>query len=297
MNLESWNQWGLDLIRAVQQVHGPVPDAFFRGVTFLGAEEFYLLLLPALLWCADFKLAARLMVMFLLSSYLNAGLKDLFHQPRPFVIDPGVQLVAESGYGLPSGHAQSSVVVYGSISIWTNRRWSRVAAIVLIALIALIGISRVYLGVHFPTDVLAGWVVGLTVLGLYLIAADRGVERALLALGPARQTFAALVLPLALLAIHPVGNSLSSMAALSGFGVGMVLRRRYLNPAATGSWSQYVLRFLTGGGVLLALYLALRMAFPGQGLPFYPWSHIPGYWLIGLWVSFGAPWLFLQRRK
>ena len=103
--MEALLQWGLDLIVVIQQVRGPALDSIFRAITFSGAEEFYLLLLPVLFWCVDFGLGARVGLFLLLSSYLNVYLKDLFHQPRPFDLDPSLQLTPAEGYGLPSGHA------------------------------------------------------------------------------------------------------------------------------------------------------------------------------------------------
>ncbi|ODS37226.1 MAG: hypothetical protein A7315_04300 [Candidatus Altiarchaeales archaeon WOR_SM1_79] len=83
---------GIDVIVAIQQVHGPMLDGVFRTITFMGGEEFYLLIVPLLFWCVDYKLGVRVAAIFLLSSYLNVGLKDLFQQPRPFDLNPGVQL-------------------------------------------------------------------------------------------------------------------------------------------------------------------------------------------------------------
>lgn len=111
--MEALLQWGIDLIAAIQQVHGPVLDGIFHAITFMGEEEFYVLLLPLLFWCVDFGLGARLAILFMLSSYLNPDLKDLFQQPRPYDLDPSVGLSRATGYGLPSGHSQSAVVVWG----------------------------------------------------------------------------------------------------------------------------------------------------------------------------------------
>ena len=101
-------QWGLDFIRTVQLVHGPVLDTFFSAITCLGEEMFFLVLLPLIFWCVDFAIGARLAIVFLLSPYVNAVLKDAFAHPRPFELDPSVQLrtVGTEGYGLPSGHSQ-----------------------------------------------------------------------------------------------------------------------------------------------------------------------------------------------
>jgi undecaprenyl-diphosphatase len=94
---------------------------------------------------------------------LSQWLKTSFTRPRPSVVEP---LVMVSSWSFPSGHALSSAVVYltlGSLVAATVER--RVAKLyvlfVAFALTGLIGVSRILLGVHYPTDVLAGWLAGL----------------------------------------------------------------------------------------------------------------------------------------
>lgn len=280
--------WGLDLILAIQRFHGPALDGLFRAISFLGEEEFYLVLLPFLLWCVDFRLGARLAVLFLLSSYFNTGLKDLFCQPRPFDLQPSLQLSFAEGYGLPSGHAQSSVVVWGSIAGWTRKPWSWAGAIVLMVLI---GFSRVYLGVHFPTDVAAGWFIGAVLLGLYRAVGIR-LERRLAGLSLGGQIMLALALPPVLLLAHPVKDTATAMAALAGIGVGLALAHQFVPFSAGGVWWQRALRFLVGGAVVLVLYLGLKAASPGEGSALYLPFRLLRYGAMGIWVSVGAPWLF-----
>ena len=73
--METILQWGIGFINIVQQIHGPVLDSFFRIITCLGTERFYLLLLPLIFWCVDLRLGARLAVILLLTVYVNFGLK------------------------------------------------------------------------------------------------------------------------------------------------------------------------------------------------------------------------------
>ncbi|KFG89758.1 Phospholipid phosphatase [Sphingobium herbicidovorans NBRC 16415] len=86
---------------------------------------------------------------------LNLGLKQLFAAPRPDLL-PHLDIV--HSYSFPSGHAAGNMMLFGALAMLAGRWGSYVLAGLLIALI---GISRVWLGVHWPSDVLAGWMEGL----------------------------------------------------------------------------------------------------------------------------------------
>lgn len=95
-------------------------------------------------------------------------LKLVFRRPRPDVL----RLVEQSGYSFPSGHAMNSMIFYGLAAyllVRRGRHWSRylVAGFVAV-LVLLIGLSRIYLGVHYASDVLAGFLIGA---GWLIIAA------------------------------------------------------------------------------------------------------------------------------
>src|SRR3972149_3590645 len=115
--MEAIWQWGIGLIISLQQFRGPALDGLFTFFTFLGDEEFYLLLLPLLFWSVDFTWGARVGFIFLLSAFVNSILKDGFAHPRPYERNPGVKIGDAEGYGLPSGHAQLSAAVWG----WRGR--------------------------------------------------------------------------------------------------------------------------------------------------------------------------------
>jgi membrane-associated phospholipid phosphatase len=287
-------QWGLDLIRTIQLVHGPALDAVFKAVTFLGEETFFLILVPMIFWCVDFAVGARMAFVFLLSPYLNAVLKDLFAHPRPFELDPAVQLhdVGVGGYGLPSGHSQNAVVLWGSIAAGFRKTWLWALAIVLMVLI---GFSRVYLGVHFPTDVLGGWAVGAVLLAIY-VALGPCIEAWLKRIGLAWQLVLAIVVPLALLLAHPTADTATPTAVLMGMGVGVALTMRVAPFATAGPPWQCVLRYLVGAVGLFALYFGLKLVFPAEGEPLYFALRVMRYALVGLWAGLGAPWTFLRLR-
>ncbi len=96
------------------------------------------------------------------ASFLNVLFKNLFQRPRPV----GLNLVAETGFSFPSGHAMLSMAVLGMLVVIAHDRMRpgrrRLLVIAgLSALILLVGLSRLYLGVHYPSDVLAGYLASL----------------------------------------------------------------------------------------------------------------------------------------
>ena len=134
--------------------------------SFLGRAEFYLVFMPGLYWCWDRGLGLSLTFILLISAGLNDTIKSALHQPRPYWIDPLVLALShEESFGAPSGHAQNAVAVWGYLAACLQRRRAWIAATVLIVLI---GLSRLYLGVHFGHDVLMGWGLGSLLLYAWL---------------------------------------------------------------------------------------------------------------------------------
>ena len=108
----------------------------------------------------------------------NSLIKALVARERPDLLEA---IASEPGFSFPSGHAALGMVAWGVMAVLVSRsrvpRLLRLAAIsALVVLVLLIGLSRVYLGVHFATDVLAGWTAGAVVVVLYA-RLTRGVSR------------------------------------------------------------------------------------------------------------------------
>jgi membrane-associated phospholipid phosphatase len=111
---------------------------------------------------------------------LNAVLKNLFERPRPSISDP---LATAAGFSFPSGHAMASMALFATLAVVLTRGRSartRLAAFSMAAaVVGAIGLSRVYLGVHYPTDVAAGWSAGLAwaAVSVLLLSLVRVVRR------------------------------------------------------------------------------------------------------------------------
>lgn len=127
-----------------------VPIAEF--FTFLGFEEFYLLIMPAIYWCVDSLIGARLAFMLVATTSLNGVLKLAFHSPRPYWVSAEIKaLSSETSFGIPSGHAQNAFALWGTWAGSLRKTWAWLMAGFVILMI---GLSRLALGMHFPSDVL-----------------------------------------------------------------------------------------------------------------------------------------------
>ncbi|PZA07105.1 phosphatase PAP2 family protein [Meiothermus sp. PNK-Is4] len=159
----------MEIVRALQEIL-PGQQGFFLLLTQLGSEWAYIVLLALYLWLVSPPTGRRLGMLVGFSYALNAGFKEWFDQPRPYQIDPRVSFPAAeatgTGNGFPSGHAQTAATYWLFLALRHRKAWLWALAGVLVGLI---GLSRIYLGVHFLSDVLGGLLigVGLALAGAY----------------------------------------------------------------------------------------------------------------------------------
>lgn len=155
----------LDLIKEIQHFRSPLFDTFFVFCNFIDTIYFSVLLL-LLIWLSGKRHIATKMAIVLALSYLtNKVLKYSFGLPRPFNLDPSVGILTATTPGFPSGAAQTSVIICGIILYEWNSNWRWLFG-PLFAMI--LSFSRVYLGLHFPTDLIGGWMVGGVLFWVYV---------------------------------------------------------------------------------------------------------------------------------
>lgn len=130
--------------------------------SFLGTQYFLILLMAWIYWNMDSRIGFRLAVALVFGNISNLALKWIFHAPRPYWVNTDVKpLSVEGSFGIPSGHAMMSTIFYGRVAVFVRKRWVTVLSSLTILLI---GISRIYLGVHFLSDVVAGYCFGIGLL-------------------------------------------------------------------------------------------------------------------------------------
>ena len=282
--------WGTEAILWVQSFGNSFLDGLLTAATFLGEEEFYLVFLPLIYWCFSKRLGMRLAYACLLSTYLNLFLKDLFGIPRPD--DPRIRFLRnETTPSFPSNHAQGAAVTWGYLaSQWHNRAFWAVA----IVLIFLNSLSRVYLGVHFPQDLVGGIAIGvLYLLAFNWVGTNWGGK---LAKFPLVAKVGLLVLfPIALLVVHPSEHTATTMGVLSGMGLGFLLEGRFVGFSSDGLWWRRVLRLFVGLIVVIIFYVGLKAVSLGEIAPSLAltWRAIR-YGVVGVVGTFLAPWIFVK---
>jgi hypothetical protein len=239
--------------------------------------------------------------MILISVWLNIVLKFVLDQPRPFFLnyDPSVDItnIQEPMGGLPSGHAQNSLVMWIIIASWgKQKRFYGIAALFCL----LVGFSRVYLGVHFPSDILGGWLIGGILLAVYFCAGKR-IEALLAAHSPRVSLVACAALAFVMILYRPFTELLIPGAMILGLGTGYYLCRFHIGFTAsalsnrTGVYKYLALavRFLLGMTVMILLFVLtekIMIRFKDSGNN--PLLMFLCFALFALWISAGAPWLF-----
>ena len=331
--LTGMHRLGIELIKLIQKIENPALTAVVKFITALGTESLYVPLILFIFWWIDEKQGLRLGILIIVSAWINSFVKDLWKQPRPYNLEPSVGFAYEPSYGAPSGHAQMSLTFWIPMAAWLSRIWAGRklttrtgaaktqagemqdrgkqliwAAVVLFVL--LIAFTRLYLGVHFPTDLFAGWILAGIILVVFFIPGPR-LEKLFVSAGVRSQNICAAAIALVMSGLYPRDRSLPAL--FLGFCIGYTLMKKYFPFSPRGEIKGkkpglhiMALRCLIGFAGMVIVYMGLRLIFPGEGSlfrsfpiwghasPFYELGRFVRYGLVGLWASAGAPWTFQQ---
>lgn len=240
-------------------------NVFFSLITRLGEETVFLVLALIFFWCINKRQAFYILTVGLFGTLCNQILKLAFRVPRPWVKDPSFTIVESAraeatGYSFPSGHTQSSAGTLGAIA--AGSRKARVI-IPLSILIALVALSRMYLGVHTPQDVLVSLAVAAALVLLLrpFFAKEDTFHRAMpfIILGGVLLAVGFLVFVLLLpkegLDPHNAGSGLKNACTLLGCTIGLVpmyfLDRHFIKFETKAAWYIQILKLALGFAAVL----------------------------------------------
>lgn len=165
------------LMEWIQNILGPTGASIVSYFSVPGEEFFLILVLGFSYWCYDKKTGERIGSVMVLGTIVNPLIKNIFWRRRPYFDHEAIKCyrpvdkthdlydIAAQGFSFPSGHSTNAAITFGFIAAEARKRW---VTIVCGIVIFLVGFSRVAVGVHYPTDVLFGWISGF--LCLWLLA-------------------------------------------------------------------------------------------------------------------------------
>ena len=152
----------LIFLKAIEKIRNEHLTKLFEAITFLGEETLLVIIICVIYFAFSTRLAKRLTFITLSSLALNSTIKNIFKIPRPFFSNE-IQCIrpdTATGYSFPSGHTQNFATWSSSFAFIFNKKTLLFASVILTVLVAF---SRMYLGAHYPSDVITGGLLGLLI--------------------------------------------------------------------------------------------------------------------------------------
>ena len=298
----------MEFLYLLESIRVPVLNEFMLLVTQFGEETAFLVAALIVFWCVDKYKGYYLMSVGFLGTMFNQVLKLACRVPRPWVLDPNFTILeqareAATGYSFPSGHSQSAVGTFGGIAYTVKNKWIKG---ICIAIAVLVPLSRMYIGVHTPADVLVGAAMALVlVIGLrkpVLAQKDKNMKILIAVMLAVSVGFLLYVECFSFPADMDAHNLESGMknaytllGCLVGIAVVYVVDSRYLHFDTSAIWWAQILKILLGLGTVLAIKSGFKAPLE-MLLPVYP-ARAVRYFLIVAWAGIGWPSTFRYFAK
>lgn len=251
---------GLEIVQWFQLMRSDLLTPIALFFHFAGAGIFYVAVIGTVYWMIDKRLGMRLFFALIIIGLITLLLKELFGRPRPHhIIDGGIMaLVADTSYGLPSGHTSMAFVFWGYFAFWMQKRRITIGVM---CFVILMGLSRMYLGVHFPQDVVGGLILGAIVLTLYYQYVERVVdwwhEQVIwIQLGSP-----ILLGIITIVVLNSNEDGLTLAGLLIGAAFGIVLETRFIHFDSKNQWSRRILQSFLGLVIAIGILQGLDILF------------------------------------
>lgn len=232
MDFVTLHEKELEIIRSIQGIRNPFLDKVMLLLNHLDTFPSYILAITLLWFCYQRSFGIRLIFLFFITSFINQDAKELFAQPRPCQMDASLQMLKAKSFGIPSGAAQSMLVLFGYTAYHLRRAPFTYFSIFSVLLISF---SRIYLGLHFFSDIAMGWILGALSLWTYIVYEPK-MESFLKKKGRFELLILSSIISLILASLAL--NKNSSLVVFSSFGVmvGLALTKTPLKDPRT--WAQ-----------------------------------------------------------
>lgn len=288
----------VEILKVIQKMSNSFLDKVFIRATMMGEEYFLIFVTVMIFWCINKKVGYKLGFVVLTSSILNSVIKDVFHAllvdgklgdkakaffhiNRP-IGEPGIRSLrvkTATGWSFPSGHTQETVSLWGTLMLTLRKRWVYSLGTVYILLV---GFSRLYLGVHWPSDVVGGLIIGVlwTLLACWVF--DKSYENHNKAL------LLCAIVPMLFGMLYWKESSYYKLCGmLCGFYIGYNIEDKFINFNVNASFWDQIIKLLSGIAVIFLIKIVVKLILPVSII-----SNFIRYFIIGLWVTAGAPFTF-----
>lgn len=249
-------------------------NPFFRFLHYFDTPYFFFVLIPIIWLAYSYQWGLRIFYWFTFNSLVVSFAKKAIGWPRPSQDFPELAFFHPPSHGFPSGGAETSMLL-GCLFIYYWR--TPFAWITGLSYIFLISFSRLYLGVHYPIDVLGGWCIAWVIFFL-LISTKDPIENWLKRKGLPFSLFLTLAIPLFLIALFPKPSMYEKMGAAMGIGIGTYISlRKNLFLSKPKNWNEGVNRSAIGIAILFLLFFLLPIKHP-----------LAKSFILGLFMSLAA---------
>jgi membrane-associated phospholipid phosphatase len=279
----------------LQSLFSPQLSWVFEAITLLGDGTVLVGLSAAIYWCFDKSCGRLVTYVLLLGAYLNFFLKIFIPWPRP-PYDLRLAEKSETSYGFPSGHAQNSTTFWTWITLHFRKR---ILGLLGVIVVVAVGISRIYLGLHYLAQVIGGWAFGVAVacFGMLLLQHIPGRNGRMRAIPQVLFAFSTLI-PLVIAVMLGAANEIDPGQIggyLFGFSLGALAEDKYVRFTVNISTLRRILRLAIGGALTGVMLLALQPILPDTYLVTTFVSSV----IRGLFVAVIVPAVFtrIERRR
>lgn len=270
----------MEFLYFLEKLRTPAGDFFFSTVTTLGEQTAFIAMTLLIFWCCSKKSGYSLMIVGFFGTLINQVLKLSFRIPRPWVKDPDFTIVesareAATGYSFPSGHTQSSVGTFGSICYSFKNKFVRIVTVLLCVLIPL---SRMYLGVHTPADVIVSVIIAVFLIFTVhpMIEKIYNTKRGMYILSAMFIAVSVLFLVFVLCFPFPddmdahnyqsgVKNAYMMIGVSCAFPVVYFVDSKFCKFETSAPIAVQIVKFILGLVIALALLEGLKIVFPTSG--------------------------------
>ena len=262
----------MEILSFFENIRNPVLTAFFSLVTHFGEEYLFIIIALSVYWCINKKCGYCILFTGIIGQTVNQVLKLIFEVDRPWIAYPELNPVKSAienagGYSFPSGHTQVAATTYGTLAYFY--RSNRTFSIFMIALTVLVALSRMYLGVHYLSDVLFSLLFGLFVVLLSGKLIEMGVSNSVFRVTSV--VFAVVMLLVVLLSTDfsniteyssfTLDASSKFFGGILGFAVSWLIEEKYIKFETKGSLIFQILKVVLGVAGVLLLRTLLKLVF------------------------------------